>query len=1538
MKTNFPSLDITKKVNDVERHFWRIHGNDLDQETNSRIDADKAAQLQDVLQHAMKGSRFSFFFQKHLQSHRHSRSNSPAGFFVVTLIISQALAAKTRLSVDSDQHGIDTISVGSHLLYLTESVTFQSFIRQCVTEASRIQLMSQVQSKQAKAVITPEMLIPDFSMELINSLWHESQQNFAVILKDIALDPDNHESPWNNLPIMFNLEDESRFFDVRFILIEIIRTALVCLRSMCEKFKINKERFSGAQIYYLIKNIYPKSSSNALPAFSLLTSLVQNNFQIIDRTYTDAIYSSLFSIMDSTRNPTSKVFVALLTNQDGIVDFSQQCRVLEYVFKNPFKKNGKIIIPRLSWVRENGKIVSLRQFFDRKFAIEKTHDKPFPNDHPFAYIQPPSWALDVDNQKRNFIEPWDVLVNINFRVPGDFRSSLYGAFCPSGSIMIHVLESENNCLKDFNYNSSLREIEAEWAAIHADASISAESLEKKELELKREWWYCVMLFQMQFLCSCYSLVAKLCENRNMATRNFFFGSSKQFKEDFFVQTWGSRHQIPIIKHEGSDINDPQTHHTIVSFDSEGLSTVAAVTSVKPLNPTCANEVSFPSRSFMYYEVYVDSIKDSENAILQIGWTIGNRERNADHPSDGNGCGYFPHSWGIDGIRQVKYEYAIQTMKPPVENYLKELETRLKVADGHRLELLRQDCTNLQVRSDLQEAEFNCQLLAFRMKQKREFLEQLNAQIRATEVRIRFNLRVTGKVENKTRIRDFTDQELEQEFSAKIQSALVDCGLLVFHGAKNLSPGVHFTPEMQNAMFAHDENEVPQGSYSFRWKEKSVVGIWFDMDRLEIGIVQDGINDQCRQTVFKYNDYAFHDDRPDVNVSWKGDCIVPCISGRGVTIKINLGLKEGGNNNDFKFFNRELANFNCNKDFDTSLHKIRRIQEGQFHTPEKHHLQENEFVCVTFPPGMTSIGTIMDRKPYRVRVWSETSFSLRDSVCQKCYQTDAVIHPRVMLTGKVSYATFAPCCLVSGQQLVDVTFRWNELFEKEKVRQISLTEMVFEDGSKRNISNGLADVFCDSKTGLHLFPNISCELKIYPRYTITDVLDDCNVLYSRCQGFIIPSMDGMYAQEAPNFAFSDGSPVMANYISTLDMAFCTNLPFAFRSSCIEILRTAYIDQEPWFVTPPINTFRTERTCGDAVAAVTPAGAYPREQFTAYGYMYQDSDFGKTFASYSEADILFFEDLYYSAYWEMEMDFGQNPASHMKDFGNKNFNESELASRKTFLLLGFKSPPGKFQLSTRDIVIFWGRAVCQLFQEKLKSRVLSDKNQDSKVFCKELIDCLMVTLRFEFEQSWIGVIHVRSRVIQRLQQCILSYLKEIGVAQDIANANSDQKHDEAGEESTSKTYSSLQNGHHSSFLMSCWTHVSGLFHRSQSLAARTSNLNSTTVANEFPEIKHNYFKSRIPPDILMHSNFVNIRTLESRAKNVTGDKLKQIENKIKVIEEYEKFAAKRGNPSKTFTFVEWQKSQGADTTPNLGVPVTVTHKQVPSMLFAVNVSSI
>jgi hypothetical protein len=1532
MGKNFPTLDITKKVSAVEHHFLRLHEYQEEDDEDANIDSEKTKQLQESLQYSMKGSRFSELFQKYLRLHKHDDSSAPAGFSSVTIMISQALAAKSRHQLD-EKRGTVKITSGLHTIYVTEHGVFSNFVQQCVVQSAHSQVLSVLNDRSSAVLITPEMLVYDVSIDMISDLLHESQQNFARVLKDISLDPENHDSPWNRLPVFFNLEDEARFSEVRSILIQTIREAFTCLHVMSHDCQVNKTQFSCSQMFYMIKNLYPQSASNLLPTLTLLISLAENNFQMIDRMFSDAIYSTLFTIFDSLRNTTSVLFSALLTNEEGFVDFYQQCRVLEYVFKKPLHASGKIIVPRVWSSTENGKITSCRQFLDRKFAILKMHNKPFPQDHPFAFIKPPSWALDADGQRRSFIEPWDTLTGIVRRVAGDFRSGLYGEYCPYGSLMLHFLEDENDCLKDFNYWSNIQNIEEEWMAVHADVGISREIVNRKELELKRDWWYCTMIYSLQFLSSCYSLVAKLCENRNLEAKDFFCGFSKLKKEEFFVQTWGTRPHIPIVSHEGSDINDPQTHKSVVRFNNDGLSTVTAVTCVKPLNPTCAFEVTFPSRSFMYYEVSIDSIQDPESAVLAIGWTIANRERNADEPSDSTGVGYPSHSWSVDGIRRLTYLNATKTLRPSMELFLFDLEQKLKIADDNRQKLLEKDCRVQQNIDELAVAEHDYRIIAFQVKNKREILDQLDAQIKATKTRLRLTLLEKGKLQNGIRIRDLTESELGDEFEKRLPNAVVDRGILCFHGSGKVFGGADFTSEMKDSMSALDENGRCMMPPSLRWKEKSVIGVWIDTDSLEIGIVQDGIDNRCKHTVFKYEDYAFIDSRPDVNVTWQEDNIVPCISGRAVNIKVNLGLQEGGKNNDFKFFSRELLNFNCNQSFDTSLKKIKYIENGVFHTHERHNLKDNEFICLKFPSQkseMPSTCSLQEQRPYRVRIRTETSFGLREIVPENCYQTELVMHPRIFLTGKVSFATFAPCVLVSGQKPVDVTARWNEIFEKEKIRQISLNEVVLEDGSKRPISNGLADIFCDPNTGLHLFPNVSCELKIFPRYHISDMsTSQCKFSYSRCQGFVVPSQEGLYAQVVPNFAFSDGSPVIPDYQSLVDMIFFSKLPCAFRASCVEILRTAYMDQEPWFVTPPINIFRADRARGQSNAAATPAGTYDYEQLTNFGYMHQQScsDGLRARSAYSEADVQFFEDLYHAACWEAEIDFGQTPEIHLNDFGNKNWNETLLAKKKVFLLQGYKSPPGVFQLTTRDIVVFWGRAVSQVFEEKLKKKVFTDRNQDSKIFIKHLIDCLIVTVKFEFDESWKGIISVRSKMIHRLQHCVLSYLKEVGVAQD--TAESDLNDHYSGEDSLPTD--PMQNRQETSILSASWQFILKLFpqHESHVSAFLPQSIEVQQVASESAERKHHSYSSRIPFEILRHANFVTVQTLRSLANSAAGDKSNSIQSLIQNIESYEVFSGKRGNPNRIFTFVDWER-KWSEVSPSLTdkfeQPSTLSHNQV------------
>jgi hypothetical protein len=1541
MGKNFPSIDISKKVNAVERHFNRLHGTQRDDEDKSSMNMDKVMQLQEILQHSMKGSRFSVFFNKHLRLHKHADSNVPAGFFPVTIMISQDIAANCRRQSDKDHIKV-VVPPGIQTIYVAEHGVFQRFVRYCVVESARSLVLSALRDRESTVFINTDMLVLDASVEVIKSLWQESQHNIACVLKAIALDPENHDSPWNHLPVFFNLRDESRFSDARFILIEIIRQALTCFGVMCHNCQANKAQFSCSQMYYIIKNVFPPSPAHLLPTLPFLIFLAENNYQMIDRMFSDAIYSTLFSIFDSLRNSTSKLFAALLTNQDGSVDFVQQCRVLEYVFKKPRQQSGIIIVPRVWTTTENGNIVSCRQFLDRKFALLKKHNKPYPKDHPFAFIKPPSWALDADGQRRSYIEPWDTLTGIVRRDASDFRSDLYGEYCPYGSLMLHFFESEND-MTDFNYWKSIRDIEDEWKSVHKHSS-SKDVVERKELELKRDWWYSTMIYSIQFLFCCYSLVAKLCENRNMVAREFFCGSSKLKKEEFFIQTWGTRPQTPIVRHEGIDINDPQTHKSIIRFNNDGLSSVAAVTCIKPLNPSCAYEVAFPSRSFMYYEVSIESIQDIENAVLAIGWTIADRERNADEPSDGTGVGYFSHSWSIDGIRQVTYANATQILRPSMESFLVDLEKRMKTADEKRVKLLKQDCSVNQNMDRMKEAEHDCRIIAFQVKNKRDILDQLNAQIMATESRLRFALQTLGKVENSIRIRDLTDQELIAELDKKLPNAVVDRGVLCFHNSGALFGGANFTSEMKLAFDKHGRSAMPT---STRWKEKSVIGVWIDSDSREIGIVQDGVNDGCKHVVFKYEDYAFLDSNPNVNVTWREHNIVPCISGRAVTIKVNLGLQEGGKNNEFKFFDRESVNFYCNKLFDTSFKKIKCIQRGIFHTDEPHTLKENEFICIQFPSQkyeVPSVCSLQERRPYRVKVLSQTSFSLRDAVPNKCFQTATVVHPRIFVREKVSFATFEPCVLVHGQKAVDVTARWNEIFEKEKIREIALTEVVYENGSKRPIKFGLADIFCDPITGLHLFKDVSCELKTYPTYNISDVpISQCNFSYFRCQGFVAPSQEGMYSQVVPNFAYSDGTPVIPGYQSLLDLVFFSKLPCSFRASCVQVLRTAYIDQEPWFVTPPVNIFRSDRAHIEAAAATPGGGSYDLEELIAYGYIHEQSKFGDiwSLSAYSEADVRLFHDLYCAACWEMEKSFGQNPESHIKDFGDKNWNEKNLEKRKTFLLHGYKSPPGVFQLSTRDIVIFWGRAISQLMEEKMKQKVFLEKNQDSKVFCKELIDCLMVTLKFEFNESWIGIISIRSKIIQRIQQCVLSYLKEVGVAQEIADRKKaddrDQKIQNAAFPNKVTQSNFAQSQEAMSIFSTSWKTVLRFFSSNETHLPTSSTFTSCKhfvehSAQRKAERKHQSYSSRIPREILRYSNFVNVQSLQSLATTVDGSRITAIQSLIHDIQQFELFASKRGNPSRTFTFVDWERKWSEPLSPQTQIEqphVNASHKQVKTI---------
>jgi hypothetical protein len=267
-----------------------------------------------------------------------------------------------------------------------------------------------------------------------------------------------------------------------------------------------------------------------------------------------------------------------------------------------------------------------------------------------------------------------------------------------------------------------------------------------------------------------------------------------------------------------------------------------------------------------------------------------------------------------------------------------------------------------------------------------------------------------------------------------------------------------------------------------------------------------------------------------------------------------------------------------------------------------------------------------------------------------------------------------------------------------------------------------------------------------------------------------------SQKIPNFAFSNGIEVMPGYSKLSDIVFCSFLPACLRSSCVELLRSCFIDQEPWFLTPPINTIRAI-SAEPAASPVKFSGGYPGKSFREFASIHgynigkelpelADDHFG-----YREDDENFFQDIFDAAGWE------QSQTKDPKDFSNKNWSDGSPVQGeqapvyeplRNFLLRSYRAPKSAFELSTRDIAIFWGRTSCLLWEKSLKSRFLSEKNQDIKTFLKNLINCLLDTLRFEFDESWKGIIKVRKRLVGDLELCALSYFQQTEIAHIVADA--------------------------------------------------------------------------------------------------------------------------------------------------------------------------
>jgi hypothetical protein len=982
--------------------------------------------------------------------------------------------------------------------------------------------------------------------------------------------------------------------------------------------------------------------------------------------------------------------------------------------------------------------------------------------------------------------------------------------------------------------------------------------------------------------------------------NFFFEKQKQTKNDFFVQTWGSRPQQSIITHEGDLWDDVETHCTFVDFNSDSFSTVAAVSNIKPGNPSCAYENQFPTRKFMYYEVSIESEPD-EKSMLQIGWTVASRERNADHASDGDGTGDFPHSWGIDCIRSISYDSAekllesydnvisveqnkLATLIPAAKDFLqaqvKEIrENRRKQIEFTEIDRLWNE-VSVSMKNDgrgdqsksIEEAVECAKLL---LRTKISLRRSLIAHMRAAKTK-------------------FEKEQTGLKFESWKKGSYVDRGLLCFH-----SPDPSLIPDSTSSYMSDDiERQLNSDKPpSLRWGLKKVIGVWIDMDAMEIGIVRPDILGG-KQTLFRRSDTSYFEDKNDMK--WKESDIVPCISGRGIKIKVNLGILEG-KSNDFQFFDEEKLNFCSNKDFDAKPRPIASVKNGKFSTPEAHSLKHNQFIRLEFPekktiePQQEDDGSyslenhglkqnefvhfdyqsvwngieegdayvvqlvdgddnrfrllkcsLKEKEPYRVKLENGNSNQfevLPASLPDAVYCSDSIMHPRVILKGEVGRADWGPY----GENPVDVTDIYNNMYASG-IRQFGYVEVVKEDGSITEISGGLKHFFQPKDAnGKVLFEGMVCYLRIFSAIKIPDI-DIVDMSYASCTGFVAPTR--VSAKEIANFAFADGSPVIPNYQMLSDIIFCSSLPVCLRSSCAELLRSCFIDQEPWFLTPPVNTLRAIQAPGHSSPPAVRCGAYDETKFVAFGYIPRtpteddaeaDQDFFKDlhkesdekFCFYNEFDDKFFIDLYNAA----------------RTIGSQN---NDAASK--FLLRGYKYPPGPFQLSTRDVVIFWGRATCQLWDTNLKEKFISKKNQDCKIFFKNIILCLLDTLLFEFDESWTGVIAVRSLVVKDLELCILSYFQQIDVAQSIAdNIKQQNSHRPSDTPGGSADFSFLAK------LVSCFRH---------DLQSTDDNFVDALQNRSMDDA---VYTSRVPEAVRQSALYVDDKLLEEMAKLKPEDRI-------------------------------------------------------------------
>jgi hypothetical protein len=523
MAHNFPKLpkaDFIRKVEAVERNFRRAFAGQSDDEDGDESTAyTKNAELLDALKYAMKPSDFDFFCGKHAEK---------AGLYAFKAIVSPVQASRIRVLLEqlNDDGQWDfqlEVKPGEQKFYLlkeprqddvNDHVAFSNVFKTDKNDfkldfESRIKEGKVLEFDKEKANLEGDS-VQDLDLKMI-LMMRSSQLHLADILKSVALDDDNSESPWNDLPIFFNFKDAGKYLEFRPTLIDILRKACSCVSNLLKDCQENSKKINSPQIYYVIKNLLPKSSANQLNIANMLSSILKGNFSAIDRMFTDAVYSSLLQNMNDLRSSSVPIILqSLVVNRDGTPDYAQQMRVLKSIFQIPYQA-GRVLIPRIPSSYVGGAFKSLKLVFDSTYALAKSKNKPTPKDHPFAYINPPPWAKTVDDEKRFFVEPWDVLLPVVRR--SGALGKFYGQWCPPRFFELQALSNDFDCLEDFGYFSEIKKVEKEWNEVHSK-KLDDDTLSATERNLKRDWWYCTMKLHVQFLCSCYSLVANLCANRN----------------------------------------------------------------------------------------------------------------------------------------------------------------------------------------------------------------------------------------------------------------------------------------------------------------------------------------------------------------------------------------------------------------------------------------------------------------------------------------------------------------------------------------------------------------------------------------------------------------------------------------------------------------------------------------------------------------------------------------------------------------------------------------------------------------------------------------------------------------------------------------------------------------------------------------------------------------------------------------------------------------------------------------------------------------